>query len=226
MGKPEACCMLKIESLGCPKTQANRRYKQSFLILVLPYTLILPPILLALVLRPLSFGNVNYLPAGPTAVLFALLAQYHASIPSTYKYRVGATASPPTSQSNSAASVLRGGTVTMTSKTMSYLLPLQLALSQFPSAILPAAVGWVVGYAYRNDVLPGTSWRVPAWMVGQKSTRPNVEALRRRLEGETPNDGYTSARQTGETNEEPAGARQRGRLGQLLGEQFFGRGES
>jgi len=162
----------------------------SFIILTLPYTVLIPPFLLALVLRPLTLGHVNYLPAGPTAILFAILAQYHAAIPSTYRYRIGMTASPPASSSNTAQSAaaqftaLRNGTVTFTSKTLIYVIPLQLALSQFPSSLLPAAVGWAVGYAYRNEVLPATSWRVPAWVVGQKSKKPSVETLRRRLEGE------------------------------------------
>jgi hypothetical protein len=147
------------------------------------------------VLRPLSFGNINYLPAGPTAILFAILAQYHATIPSTYRYRIGLTAPPtepstttsaPTTTQSAAAqfAALRNNTVALTSKTIYYVFAIQLALSQFPSSILPAAVGWAVGYAYRNEVLPATSWRVPAWVVGQKNKRPSVEALQRRLEGE------------------------------------------
>jgi len=207
---------------------------QSFILLVLPYTLILPPLLLGLVLRPLTFGNINYLPAGPTALLFALLAQYHAAIPSIYRYRVGATASPPraatTSTSGGAAAhftALRDGTITMTSKTLSYLLPLQLALSQFPSSILPAAVGWAVGYAYRNDVLPATTWRLPAWMVGQKSKKgPNMESLRRRLEGEESDRGYTSARPSTDGETEQGAQGPRGRMAQLFGEQFLGRREN
>jgi hypothetical protein len=94
----------------------------------------------------------------------------------------------------------------------------QLALSQFPSSILPAAVGWAVGYAYRNEVLPATSWRMPAWMVGQKSRGPNLASLRRRMEGEDADRGYTSARDL-----EPEEQRPRGRLAQLFGEQFYGR---
>ncbi|KAE9970059.1 hypothetical protein EG327_010386 [Venturia inaequalis] len=167
----------------------------SFILVILPYTIFLPPLLLALVLRPLSFGNVNYLPAGPTSILFAILAQYHAAIPSTYRYSVGmarptagsstATSNPTTTQSAAAQfTAMRNSTVALTSKTIYYMFAIQLALSQFPSSILPAAVGWTVGYAYRNEVLPATSWRVPSWVVGQKNKRPNVEALRRRLEGE------------------------------------------
>ncbi|QDS74767.1 hypothetical protein FKW77_001523 [Venturia effusa] len=167
----------------------------SFLLVILPYTIFLPPLLLALVLRPLSFGNINYLPAGPTPILFAILAQYHAAIPSTYRYSIGimrspsrssaATSSSTVSQSAAAQfTAMRNSTVALTSKTIYYVFAIQLALSQFPSSILPAVVGWTVGYAYRNEVLPGTSWRVPSWVVGQKNKKPTVETLRRRLEGE------------------------------------------
>ena len=38
-----------------------------------------------LVVRPLSWGRINYLPAGPTPIVFALLAQYHSAIPYIYK---------------------------------------------------------------------------------------------------------------------------------------------
>lgn len=66
--------------------------------------------------------------------------------------------------------------------------------------LLPAVVGWVMGLAWRADLLPGVSaaWRVPAWVVGEKERRRVVsnnnrndnsgseryEDLRRRLEGE------------------------------------------
>lgn len=129
-------------------------------------------------LRVLTFGRLNYLPAGPTTLLFAILAQYHAAIPSLYTYRIGAVS--PTEDSSSIGS----GTITLSSKSTSYFLPVQLALSQFPSSILPATIGWFIGNAYRNEILPGTNWRVPGWLVGQSSKRDarRVEALRRRLE--------------------------------------------
>ena len=151
--------------------------EQSFILLVLPFTLILPPLVLT-GLRLLTFGRLNYLPAGPTSLLFALLAQYHAAIPSLYTYRIG-TASPTPDPPQ-----IPSATITLSSKSTNYLLPIQLALSQFPSSILPAAIGWFIGNAYRNEILPGTSWRVPGWLVGQTSKRDarRVEALRRRLE--------------------------------------------
>lgn len=69
----------------------------------------------------------------------------------------------------------------LTSKSMSYLVPAQLALSQFPATFLPALVGWIIGYAYRYEVLPGADWRIPG---GNSNSRRRIEGLRRRLENE------------------------------------------
>ncbi|KAK5118794.1 hypothetical protein LTR62_000003 [Meristemomyces frigidus] len=143
----------------------------SFIFSTLPYTTLLPPILLTMFIRPLSFGRINYLPAGPTALAFALLAQYHAAIPYIYKYRLSGTT--PSSGLN------------LTSKSTSYLLPLQLALSQLPGSALVAAVGWIVGFSYRREVLPGAArWRVPNWVVGAAAQKERYDSLRRRMEGE------------------------------------------
>lgn len=145
---------------------------QSFLLVALTYTTFLPPLLLSLIIRPLSWGHINVLPAGPTALVFALLAQYHAAIPYEYKYRVSASDTLPNSG------------IQLTSKSMSYLLPAQLALSQLPGSAIVAATGWLVGYAYRLDILPGAAgWRVPDRGARRKE-RVRFEGLRRRMEGE------------------------------------------
>ncbi|KAH0290939.1 hypothetical protein M436DRAFT_36571 [Aureobasidium namibiae CBS 147.97] len=175
----------------------------SFLLSTLPYTVLLPPLLLILIIRPLSFYNINYLPAGPTAFVFALLAQYHAAIPYMYKYQLSASDSP---QSSSA--------INLTSKSTSYLLPLQLALSQLPGSAIVAAVGWLVGYAYRRDILPGAAaWRIPDLSAGKRE-RERFEGLRRRMEGE-------AATASGSRVEESDGGRRRTIGGQLL-DQFRG----
>jgi len=150
----------------------------------LPYTLLLPP-LISIILRSLTFGRFNYVPAGPTPLLFSLLAQYHAAVPSLYQYRIGTVSTG--SQSSNEVSRITSSTIVVTSKSTNYLLPAQLALSQFPSALLPAAVGWAVGYAYRTELIAGTRWRVPGWMVGQRGGRTarQMEELRHRLEAES-----------------------------------------
>ncbi|KAF1845357.1 uncharacterized protein K460DRAFT_355186 [Cucurbitaria berberidis CBS 394.84] len=197
----------------------------SFLLATLPYTTLLPPLLLTFVLRPLSFGRINYLPAGPTPILFALLANYYAAIPYTYRYKISPWASSSPQSNTQALSSLWSRSITLTSKTMSYLPPLQLALSQFPGSLLAAAVGWVVGTAYRRDLLPGASrWRVPGWIVGEEKQK-GFEGLRARLDAERDREGGANGLATGilagETGE-GGGARRR-TLGEMVTEQFRGR---
>lgn len=148
---------------------------------MLPYTTIIAPLILSLVLRPLSFNNLNYLPSGPTAIIFAVLAQYHASVPHTFKYRistsVGSTgrrnANAANNNNNQAQNDKPSLTILLSDKSTTYLVAAQLALSQFPASLLPAITGWAVGVAWRADLLPASrgiarGWRVPAWIVGEK----------------------------------------------------------
>lgn len=140
----------------------------------------IPPVLLSIIPRPLTAGLFNYMPAGPTPIIFAILAQYHAAIPNIYRYRVAASSAPPTNDQFVG--------LTFSDKTYRYALALQLALFQWPGSLLGAAVGWIVGHSWRNDLLPValTKWRLPGWMVGVKTPRRRTEfeGLRRRLEGE------------------------------------------
>jgi hypothetical protein len=171
-------------------------------------------VLLALFIRPLSFNHLNYLPAGPTPLIFAVLAQYHAAIPHIYKYRLAASAAPPTTDTFVG--------ITFSDKSYTYLPAIQLSLSQFPGSFLCAAVGWIVGYSWRNDVLPGavTRWRVPGWMVGIRGEKraENFEGLRRRLEGE--NTGGALA--TGSDGRLGGEVGRRRTLGRQLLDQFRG----
>ncbi|KAJ5217231.1 hypothetical protein N7468_010239 [Penicillium chermesinum] len=194
----------------------GRRKMATFLLTTLPFTTLLPPLLLALVARPLSLNTFNYLPSGPTATIFALLAQYHAAIPHTYRYRIGTTSSPAPSGSTgadtgednapnppSAKPPTPSLTLLLSDKSTTYIVAAQLALSQFPAMLFPSAIGWIVGVAWRAELLPGLSpssagFRVPAWVVGERerrggagngssgnaAERERYEDLRRRLEGE------------------------------------------
>lgn len=134
----------------------------------LPYTILLPPLIL-LVVKPLTFSAVSFLPSGPVALIFALLAQYQAAVPYTYRYRIATSSSsaPATASSGGQSDTSDTKGIELTSKSISYLPALQLALSQLPGSVIPAAVGWAVGYAWRLDLLPWPSsrWRVPKWVV-------------------------------------------------------------
>lgn len=172
--------------------------------------------LLALVLRPLSAAYINYLPAGPTSIIFAILAQYHATIPHVYKYRLSTT----TTSSSSATQAFTG--LTFSDKSYGYLLALQLSLSQFPGSFLCASVGWIVGYSWRNEVFPDsiTRWRVPGWMVGERSQKrgEGFDSLRRRLEGEQ----ATTATATGADGRLAGDVGRRRTMGRRLLDQFTG----
>ncbi|KAL3479138.1 hypothetical protein BJX99DRAFT_91622 [Aspergillus californicus] len=234
----------------------------TFIFSTLPYTTLLPPLLLTLALRPITLGKMNYLPSGPTATVFALLAQYHASVPSTYTYTISTSTSPSpspssisslspstpsatSSQSQSQQTANTNNTTTTTTATESrtgstfpapstpplnakksltlslsdksttYLIAAQLALSQFPYMLLPSAIGWIVGVAWRADALPlaagsgSGGWRVPGWVIGEEgfsfslSSRGagagsgagesgRFEDMRRRLESEAQAQGAAS----------------------------------
>ena len=74
-----------------------------------------------------------------------------------------------------------------------------------------------MGYAYRNDVLPGAStWRVPRWVVGEAKTGEGYEGLRRRLEGESRSVASGRSAPTAE------GEERRRTLGGMVGEMFGG----
>ncbi|KAL4965097.1 protein dscB [Aspergillus stella-maris] len=213
----------------------------TFILSTLPYTTLLPPLLLTLVIRPLSLGKINYLPSGPTGTIFALLAQYHASIPSTYRYTIStstsdpspslspssssspSTPSQPDAQTNS-SSLKKSLSLPLTSKSTTYLIAIQLALSQVPYMLLPAITGWIVGLAWRAELLPfaaGTgsgSWRVPGWVVGEEGGslfavgasagaargEEGYEGLRRRLEREGGVAGVATGAATGGESSGPS----------------------
>jgi hypothetical protein len=100
-------------------------------------------------------------------------------------------------------------------------MAVQLSLSQFPGSFLCAAIGWIVGYFWRNDLLPGsvTQWRIPGWMVGIKTQKrgEDFEGLRRRLDGES---GSASA--TGADGRTGGDFGRRRTLGRQLIDQFRG----
>jgi hypothetical protein len=139
-------------------------------------------------------------------MVFALFAQYHAAIPYIYKYRISSSTS-----SNQEYGIM------LTSKSTNYILPIQLALSQFPGSVLAAGIGWIVGFAYRREILPGAArWRVPAWVVGGSEQKERYEVLRRRMEGEAGRATGVEGREHGQGE-----ARRRGVVGGLI-DQFRG----
>ena len=152
----------------------------SYLAVMFWMNLLLTPVLVVL-LKLGTLGWYNYLPAGCTGMVFGLLAAWAEEVPRIYRYKI--VTGTPSSGGQEAPGIV------LSDKSTTYLLAAQLALSQFPHSILPAAVGWTVGTAWMSELLPGGlgRWRIPAWVVGASSKRKErgqYEGLRRRLEEE------------------------------------------
>lgn len=172
----------------------------AFLVVTYVYVAVIVPAVVGLLFKPLSFGAYQYVPSGQTALLFALLANWKDAVPATYRYRIGLSDGPlnlasltrhtdSNTSTEAGSSTSSGLTVTMTSKSSSYFLPLQLTISQFPYSVLPAAIGWAIGLLLRNEVIPGIHWRVPFYGSESKKSNLGVEALRWRIE----TDGIATA---------------------------------
>ncbi|KAL7624506.1 hypothetical protein AAE478_006071 [Parahypoxylon ruwenzoriense] len=191
----------------------SRKYA-TFIFVTLLLTSILSPAILALFLRPLTLGLLNYLPAGPTPIIFAVLVQYHAMVPPIYRYKIATSTSTQTDD--------QAPGIAFSDKSYRYLLALQLALFQWPGSLFGALIGWVVGYSWRMEVLPRSliRWRLPGWVVGIRTQRRSqeFEGLRRRLEGE----GASTGAATGVQDQADAEGGRRRTMGQQVMDQFHG----
>lgn len=165
-----------------------------------------------IVLRPLTGGLTNYMPAGPTPLIFAVLAQYHAMIPHMYKYRIATSPADDDGPSSG---------LTFSDKSYRYAIALHLSLLQWPGSLIGALVGWVLGYAWREGLLPAAfvRWRLPGWMLGLRAQghRGEFEGLRRRLEGENAGTGVATGVDQGEGQGQ---AERRRTMGQQIMAQF------
>ncbi|KAJ8098693.1 hypothetical protein POJ06DRAFT_199884 [Lipomyces tetrasporus] len=143
----------------------SRKYA-SMLILSYGFTFLLAPFLLIL-LKIVPSYTANYLPPGPTPIIFAALALYHDMIPSVYKFRISSSPPPAesddtqSSSSSSAMSTSTPHTITLSDKIFVYILSAQLALAQMPASLICAFTGWLVGVLWTREVLPGRNWRIP-----------------------------------------------------------------
>lgn len=113
-------------------------------------------------LRPLSSNRLNYLPPGPTALLFSLLPLYIHLIPPSYTLRLGASTPEPSSTTGLA----------LTDKWGLYVLFGQLALSQFPGSLICATTGYITGLLWEFSLVPAfiKHFRLPRNFFREEAT--------------------------------------------------------
>ncbi|KAK5950320.1 hypothetical protein OHC33_008539 [Knufia fluminis] len=138
----------------------------------------------AMVLKIVSVGWWGYIPSGPSALVIAIVAVWRREIPRLAGFKILLD----DDEQRLHAGTARG--LELSDKWTVYMLATQLALSQFPFGLLPAVVGWFVGNAWTEELVPGglVRWRIPAWVLGEdaqrKTGRGHYEGLRRRLQEE------------------------------------------
>lgn len=142
--------LLMIYSLRIVERHFGTRKYASFILLSFIYTSIFTPLFLIFIIKPLSRGRYQYLPPGPTPLIFSILAQYHTIIPRSYKFQV---LNSPTFNSK------RG--LILSNKIYLYILSFQLLFAQSPGSIIAACTGWIIGRLYIFKYLPGVKWRIP-----------------------------------------------------------------
>lgn len=112
----------------------------------------------------------NYIPAGPTSVLFAILYQYQRIVPSAYNFRILG--------------------IYMSNKAFTYLVALPMTIAYMPGSIVVALTGLATGALYRSELTNLKSYRTPPWIVSTitslvGSSRP-PHMPRRAIPGERP----------------------------------------
>lgn len=137
---------------------------------------------MALILKIITLGWWGYVPSGMSAVILATVAVWSKEVPRLGGFKL---------LLDDDEERLRRGTargIDLSDKWTTYLLAAQLALTQFPYGLLPAFIGWFVGSAWTEELVPVSlvRWRVPGWVVGEDSKGKRggqqYEGLRRRLE--------------------------------------------
>ncbi|KAK7204158.1 hypothetical protein BZA70DRAFT_290705 [Myxozyma melibiosi] len=139
----------------------------SLLVLSIGFSLFTAPITL-LLLKFIPSYSANYLPSGPTPLVFTVLALYHDLVPSVYKFKISSSSSSPQPHS-----------LTLSDKIFVYLLATQLALSQLPGSLICAFAGWLLGILWLKDFLPLRNFRISprVWSAIHARGRASLLAL-------------------------------------------------
>ncbi|KAJ7771042.1 hypothetical protein DFH07DRAFT_239395 [Mycena maculata] len=93
--------------------------------------------------------GLNYIPSGPSALIFSILYQYSRIVPSAYTFRIFG--------------------LPLTNKSFTYVFALQLAVSYLPGSAAAALLGVLAGQIYRSDLANLKGYRIPPWLAALAS---------------------------------------------------------
>lgn len=124
--------------------------------------------------------GLNHITMGSSPLVFSILYQYARIVPPAYRYRIFG--------------------ISLTSKSILYLLAIQSAISRLPSTGAVAFIGILVGQTYRSDLANLKAYRLPQTVI-RLATRfvlPLVGALRppRRSNRALPDEPRRGSRNT------------------------------
>ncbi|KAJ7098644.1 hypothetical protein B0H15DRAFT_585618 [Mycena belliarum] len=105
-------------------------------------------------------AGLNFIPSGPTTLLFNIVYQYSRIVPSSYSFRIFG--------------------LPLTNKSFTYILALQLALAHLPGSAAAALAGLVAGQLYRSDLANLKAYRLPPSLatLAARFLRPLLGSLR------------------------------------------------
>ncbi|QRW15854.1 CUE domain protein [Rhizoctonia solani] len=152
-------------AVGIERTFGSHKYFSFLIAAALVSTLLNFSSLIALH----RFG-LNYIPAGPIAILFAIIYQYERLVPSAYNFRILG--------------------ITMSNKAFTYLTAFPMVISHMPGSALVTLTGIATGALYRSDITNLKSYRAPPWFVSTISSLVGASRAphmpRRAIPGERP----------------------------------------
>ncbi|GMM38303.1 Dsc2 protein [Saccharomycopsis crataegensis] len=153
----------------------------SFLISIFLYNIVLQ-LITNTFLKVLLPDNWNFLQSlnyasGPLPVIGALLYEYSAFIPVVYKFEL--------------TDIIPGGgngednevpqKTIFSDKIFTYILCLQLSLSEGMDSFVPMFNGWVLGFLVSGQIIPGKNWRLPYFTQVRKYLYKNTRIVRPNL---------------------------------------------
>ncbi|CAL1700219.1 unnamed protein product [Somion occarium] len=127
------------------RTFGSVKYASFVLLATLLNTMFTFVVMLALRMSTYTEALLNYVPSGPTAIIFSIIHQYIRLVPEAYHFKIFG--------------------VSMSDKIWVYALATQVSISHLPATLILAVIGLLTGLLYRSELLQLKGWRIPHRLV-------------------------------------------------------------